>query len=820
MGKPKRTATELLQIATTAVLGASALLTALTTFNESLARIRDEIFSPRVPANVWLLASAVLLIVALAVATRVFASRSRLVNRNVDVNAAENPEQLKGRQDDILNLTNVCLAHAQVNLIGESGAGKSALIRGGLIPYLARTSLVSVYMNRWGRDWIEGPRTALLQEIRRIPSLAAAEDIDNAIITAAAAGGKLLFVFDQFDDYQTAHAGRFRNSSGTLLCSDELCDANPFWRKIRDILRSGDAHALFVTRADTAAVLDCVRFAEPRVYPLDRLQPIAAYELLDQLFSGEDAIESPENGWPSLRERLVRDLSEEGSILPIQMKLALKGLTALPYLTIREYERRGGLHGLEAADVEWRITNTVRLHSVSSTQALALLADMVDREARKTRSRAIDQLSHAVPELTAARIEPILQEWETKELVRQRVNPDNNEPVWVLDHDYLSNGVLAAEARANRSSLLLEESEQDYRASGSNLWRRWRTLLSPSEQLALLRDRMRGAFRYGNRRGFAFVSLLRLVPVLLVLVLGGLELQRQSLERHRSAARAILENLGFSDEEDGLDKKEVEALWALAGAAPRTRSEFLPISLGSVGSATRLLKRSGATVHAVIGVDRAMKDEIVARVLRPAALDTQVDRQIRRASYATLKELGHLDVEVADAMLESGDSEFLALTEEQWDALVNRERPERLPAARDLLMARLRAPDNWVFEVALRGIQTLMKRNVGINEVVHFFEEEKAPHRVVKLAQALSKCALPPAVRKQVRDRLLAMLLNESSKATLPSLTIPQLRFSGDYLATPLINVTAAYGSLARISHHVEMIGGVAVENSICGAGG
>jgi hypothetical protein len=79
--------------------------------------------------------------------------RSRLLRPEALLLKTDNPEHLKGREEDIDRLAGLCVEYQQVNLVGESGAGKSALIQAGLCPKLnTEAGLFPIYLNGWGQD--------------------------------------------------------------------------------------------------------------------------------------------------------------------------------------------------------------------------------------------------------------------------------------------------------------------------------------------------------------------------------------------------------------------------------------------------------------------------------------------------------------------------------------------------------------------------------------------------------------------------------------------------------------------------------------------
>ena len=118
--------------------------------------------------------------------------------------------------------------------------------------------------------------------------------------------------------------------------------------------------ALVVARSEAAGSLPALRFVEDAAITheqLTRLPENLAAPLLDRLgepLEGQPVISDPEFGWLQLRSRLLRDLaaSGEGQILPIQLAVALNSLRLSRHLTPAEYERQGGLRGLERLHVE------------------------------------------------------------------------------------------------------------------------------------------------------------------------------------------------------------------------------------------------------------------------------------------------------------------------------------------------------------------------------------------------------------------------------------------------------------------------------------
>src|ERR1700733_5796421 len=96
-------------------------------------------------------------------------SRRGWVSRLVDPDALrldlKPPEHLVGRAED-LELLNKALDHPLVFLVGESGTGKSALLRAGLKNYTeTRQRFIPIYLDLSDLEWGQGALQALTQAV-------------------------------------------------------------------------------------------------------------------------------------------------------------------------------------------------------------------------------------------------------------------------------------------------------------------------------------------------------------------------------------------------------------------------------------------------------------------------------------------------------------------------------------------------------------------------------------------------------------------------------------------------------------------------------
>ena len=439
-----------------------------------------------------------------------------------------------------------------------------------------------------------------------------------------------LLIFDQFDDYQTRHRTRFLpGRRRTWISTDRLVEVNSFWDDVKKLIDSQVGRCLFATRTDTADGLESVRFVAPQVYRLDRLNADFVPPLLTELTSYSEGtapvVFTPDRGWERLKERLARDLSEDGAILPIQMKIALQGLAILRSLTVRDYERAGGLHGLEAAHVERHIVNTALHSGLTKIQVQILLTSLADAKTFKTVPRSTEDVAAAITAGDDSRtdrirkaVEEALDDLEKKEIIRKRLDPDTRQHVWILDHDYLCLAVLEAERRANHWFALAQEGYRAFLDAGSSTWRKWRSLLSPWQQIVLLTQRVNGRFRYGPLRAYATWSLFQFVPYLLILtafIYGWMEIRQRQQAAHdyREAAR-LRAAIGLYWRPS---PTELNALWELAQSNNAVRSSFLMQVLEHPATAEQFNRRADMAMQATVGLDPDRRKKVLNDVASP-----------------------------------------------------------------------------------------------------------------------------------------------------------------------------------------------------------
>jgi len=181
------------------VTGLGALALAVTTASGQLESALKNLLPdswPIAQIALWIVVAA-LLGACVALVVRARSRWSILLEPEALRLDRNNPDHLVGRTEDVERLAERCLADPVTFLEGESGAGKSALVRAGLIPRLTKGGRVlPLVVSTWGQNWERGPTRELVQELvdaldppgRTAVGIAAAADLDALARALAACG--------------------------------------------------------------------------------------------------------------------------------------------------------------------------------------------------------------------------------------------------------------------------------------------------------------------------------------------------------------------------------------------------------------------------------------------------------------------------------------------------------------------------------------------------------------------------------------------------------------------------------------------------------
>lgn len=625
----------------------ASLLEAITGLFTKVAQLSEG--AAHLPIETRWIAVALLAVVAVIALLSALSRRSILLRPERFVVSADDPRFLVGRDDDLNALVEACETSPLVFLTGESGAGKSALVQAGLLSHyrdidnahLDSAVFVPILIDASSLSWKDGLRTALSRALRSLSdshrNQIGATDLNIPDVFELIsklprdATSRLLIIFDQIDDYITAHRTHFIQER-RVVSSEEIEKNNADWGAFAKLVREGTIHILVVCRADAVGTLDSLRFADPITILLPRVDEQLIRPLLDRVSDDDgkgQVIEDPDYGWIQLKSRLLRDLSAGGDkVLPVQLAVALDSLRRFPYLTLTAYRRCGGIRGLERLHITRHLQEAAKMSRIDDTLLLRGLLCLVSEDGSKTRRVTRERFCTAIEGADEKKddLEAVLEHFERQRILRRQ--PSGEDEYLLLHHDYLARGIREAFRYTNRWAESLRERGAQFEGA-LNFQQRWRALLPISTQVFLLWARIKRRFVYGQYRYFAFWSLLRLLPaamILAALIYGYCwEVQRrQDLMGQRIVA-------GINPQ-DTIDVAEANDWRELAMANAHARLDAVRTVLSAASIASKTHAKAQLLIHVVIGLDpdgdlsRQLVQEIIVPALRQPEADTSIYR--------------------------------------------------------------------------------------------------------------------------------------------------------------------------------------------------
>ena len=186
-------------------------------------------------------------------------------------------------------------------------------------------------------------------------------------------------------------------------------------------------------------------------------------------------------------------------------------------MTPAAYALRGRLSGLEAAFIEVALKRAAVASALRYEDVLRLVSALVDRTRQpldKTPPQTVTELAKviSVTEDIATRV---LKSLDADDVVRQRGDAKDQMTSWQLDHAYLAPPILRLERQYDKWQKLLEERARIY--AEASWQQKWSALLPVATQAQLFVARLRGSLHYGQHRAYAFISLARELPFIVIL---------------------------------------------------------------------------------------------------------------------------------------------------------------------------------------------------------------------------------------------------------------------------------------------------------------
>ncbi|MDQ3821554.1 MAG: ATP-binding protein, partial [Acidobacteriota bacterium] len=238
-----------------------------------------------------------------------------------------------------------CLQNISANnfrfgvLYGESGVGKTSLLRAGLLPRLLARNHRCVYVSLSELDPVESVRQALVQELT-LPSGGPAKGDLNTLLSAVAPANAepLVLILDQFEQIFVHHRSR----------------SNPFFQELAEWYQTRPAPPVKIVlsvRSDFAPrmlqLLTMMRcsLGPQQSWLLEKLEPDQAADIL-RVIADEEQIALDENFLRLLTSELAG--LEDGRISPVNIQIwaqmvAVQGREGERAFNREAYQRLGGI---------------------------------------------------------------------------------------------------------------------------------------------------------------------------------------------------------------------------------------------------------------------------------------------------------------------------------------------------------------------------------------------------------------------------------------------------------------------------------------------
>ncbi len=709
------------------------------------------------------------------------------------------PTDLVGRDEDIERLVRNCSQHVLTFLVGESGAGKTALVQAGLVPALSgqrqnaagNARFVPLSIDLSSVPWERGLHQAVADSLCRLEQ----RDLDSLKATApvgnfdawswirelpARTPKRLLLIFDQFDDYLSAHRERFYEGTTLRRASEIATDGD--WREVQSLLRDEEIHLIVIARSDVGAALSALQFVDESKFTHQELHSIKTgliSPLLERIALAPDqspVIENPEFGWMALQHRILRDIQDErGEVLPIRLAVALSGLrfTRRHLLTLREYERLGGLSGLEKQHIQRVVESAGRVANIPKDDILeGIRSLLVAPDGNKATSCSKQDFATALRQRSASgsaeeAVRILLEEL----MLRTSASSDKDDPRLLLYHDYLARPLRDAQGEATKwDDFVCKRNQQLADATGLE-W--WRALLSMGEQLKLVGHILARRVSLTSAGSLIAKSFLRWIPAGILVALAGLGAWQYSVYRNQMMVRETMKAIGHGEltEEEARDLKH---LWT----GDRGLLTLALQLADDVVVAKRAATRAQYIAQVAVGLDVTGRrsDKLAENILLPALTTGRPGQVLMASAIVASDQLRLLDstsTKLAQAIVE----QLKDASQDTLPSLVSAlgKVPARIDADRSLmttssLLDRLLAgtpspEEDFRVSEAVSAIAPRLDSPTGIQILSTYLPRllaQRDPASICRTAQALARIAtaipgrerarLAPPVWERVRD--------------------------------------------------------------------
>ncbi len=343
-----------------------------------------------------------------------------------------------GRETDTVALFEM-ISHGDFRfgvLFGESGSGKTSLIRAGLVPKLWEEGYVPIYCRSY-----KDPLAAALEECRRrgaVQSVLGEPPAEYLRRAARELGATLVIVCDQFEEFFVSHASREEREpflSFIAACHNDTTLPLKFLAAMR-------SDFLYLISSELGG-----RIHEPlmssRLYHLHDFDQAQALAIIEK--SARKAGLPIEDG---LSRQVARDLVSGDIVSPSELQIVGERLQSKRIYTVQAYRQAGGKEALVHSFLE-----DVIQAAGDADGARLLLRSLISEENTRV-TLTVDQIAKRT-QRNVATVTRLLNQFVSARLVREI---QEDEPWrYELMHEYLiekinhiTGKVMDATQRANR----------------------------------------------------------------------------------------------------------------------------------------------------------------------------------------------------------------------------------------------------------------------------------------------------------------------------------------------------------------------------------
>jgi hypothetical protein len=538
-------------------------------------------------------------------------------------------DHITGRTQDVEDFFGDVRLSRLVFLVGDAGVGKTWFAEKIVQPEAWKGGeFLPLYVNLRVDDWEDAPLDLLSRELTKaanreqIDSTAAPSEVVLLQQLQAKTGRRPLLICDQFDDYSHLHRAKFQTRNGkTMNDPAQLVAVNGFWRLIEELLRKKLACVVIVTH-NRFTELKPVEFLRPETFILRGIDATAAGRTMLRVLveasesvaatgdsSGADAGESSGR---KILEALVDDmladltLRHEHQILPVEMKVALTSLRALPELTREAYRASGRLTGVERRWLQFEIDKASgqQLPSADLTKCLLQLVDtgnmLLSKTAKEMAESALLGGSATVSPQQLQALTRSLEMLEKAGILKFRAEGRQN--LWELDHEYLIEAVRRLDEQQSGLAVILDRQSRELaRATDKKDIRR--ALLDLSELWQVAKAELRGARLLSVYRPLILKSIqanvLSVTALLTLTVIAMFTYAFFQINKEKSASQTFAYISALLGPDPG---RQSNVLWLLSTQPKETQEKVLTGLLSGFDEA-RVLSVLPRVVRAIRALD-------------------------------------------------------------------------------------------------------------------------------------------------------------------------------------------------------------------------